>query len=241
MKTIAEKLGTNTVHLWTVSLDVSESSVLSLRQLLSTDEVEKSDRFYFERDRIHYTVCRGVLRKLLSCYLNIPACELVFSYGTHGKPYLINVGDQLNQIHFNVSHSAGLAIIGFTMGQHIGVDVEHIRPNVDTMSIAERFFSAFEFTQLKMLPKELQQEAFFACWTRKEAFIKARGDGLSLPLENFDVSVDPREQPQLLAVRSVPEQISKWYMHQMQPKPNYISSTAVKGSISEVLAYSWSL
>lgn len=232
----AEQLRTKTVHVWTVSLDVSESCVLSMRQLLSADEVVKSDRFYFERDRTHYIVCRGVLRELLSHYLNIPACELVFRYGTHGKP-VIQMGQ--NQVHFNVSHSAGLAIIGVTKGQHIGVDVEHIRPGLDTMSIAQRFFSTSEFTQLKMLPEELQQEAFFACWTRKEAFIKARGDGLSLPLENFDVSVDPREQPQLLAVRSLAEEVSEWCMYQMQPQPNYVGAVAVKGLVSEVSVYSW--
>lgn len=237
LSSFAEQLRAKTVHLWIVSLDVSESCVLSMRQLLSADELVKSDRFYFERDRTHYTVCRGVLRELLSRYLNIPACELVFSYGTHGKP-VIQMGH--NQVHFNVSHSAGLAIIGVTKGQHIGVDVEHIRPGLDTMSIAQRFFSTFEFTQLKMLPEELRQEAFFACWTRKEAFIKARGDGLSLPLENFDVSIDPREQPQLLAVRSLAEEVSEWYMYQMQPQPNYISAIAVKGLMSEVSVYRWS-
>lgn len=230
-------LSQNTVHLWTVVLDATEYSVNKLRQLLAEDELAKSDRFHFEGDREHYIICRAVLRQLIGQYVNIPPEQVVFSYGTYGKPYLCETTTDLHDLRFNVSHSKGLAVMAFAKGQDIGVDVEQIHQNLDIVSIAQRFFSAYEVVQLQMLPLDLQQEAFFACWTRKEAFLKARGDGLSFPLEDFDVSVDPREAPKLLATQLAPEEVSRWYMYQMIPNFNYISTLAVEGYVKEVISY----
>lgn len=226
-----------TVHLWTIDLDTTKSIVSKFRQYLSTDECAKSDRFYFEHDRMHYIVCRGALRQLSAAYLSVSPHDITFSYGKYGKPYLTLTFDLFHSLSFNVSHSGSLAVIAFAKDQNIGVDIEQIRKDMDTLSIAERFFSFAERAQIKMLPNHLQQEAFFTCWTQKEAFIKARGDGLSFPLKDFDVSVDPREAPQLLAVRCGLEEIPLWSMRRLTPAPNYIGALAIEGYIDTVNLY----
>ena len=223
------------IHLWAVDLDVAESSVSRLRQILATEELAKSDRFVFERDRKRYIVCRGVLRQLIGTYLDIAPQQVIFSYGKHGKPYLCQTINYANDLKFNISHSENLAVMAFVIGQEIGVDVEKNHDKLDTSSIAERFFSNYEVAQLQMLPQYLHQEAFFACWTRKEAFLKARGDGLYFSLQDFDVSVDPRKKPRLLAVQSAPEEVMRWQMHQIIPAPDYISTLAVEGGAKEVI------
>ena len=151
-----------------------------------------------------------------------------FVYGPHGKPELASDGGETG-LRFNVSHSHGLALYAITRHREIGVDVERIRPEVASETIAEHFFSPREVAVLRALPATLQATAFFACWTRKEAYIKARGDGLSLPLDQFAVSLAPGEPAALLYTAWDAQEAARWALHDLASGPGYRAAVAVTG------------
>jgi 4'-phosphopantetheinyl transferase len=190
------------VHVWRVALDVSTAQVERLRRLLSSDESQRADRFHLARDRRRFIVARGLLRLILSRYLQLHPSTLQFAYTAFGKPFLAQ-GTEGELLNFNVSHSDELALIACTRGRAIGVDIESIRPTIEYEQIAARYFSPTEYAHLCTLPLELRVRAFFRCWTRKEAYIKAHGAGLSVPLDRFAVSLVPGEPARLLYTRSM--------------------------------------
>lgn len=200
----------------------------SLRHTLTADECQRAERYIFEKDRTHFVVARGLLRVLLGRYLRQDPQHLRFTYGPHGKPALATDTGGV-ALRFNVSHSHGLALYAITCGREVGVDVERIRPAVAQEKIAERFFSPREVTVLRALPTLLQAPAFFACWTRKEAYIKAKGDGLSLPLDQFDVSLAPGEPAALLHTTRDPQEAACWALQDLAPAPGYRAAVAVAG------------
>ena len=173
------------VHVWRLTLDRPPERFL---ELLEPDEVERANRFYFERDRKHFVVARGFLRLLLGWYLHAGPKQLQFAYGAWGKPSLANEFCE-SQLRFNMSHSHGVALYAVTQGREIGVDVEHVRAYFAGDYIARRFFSPHEVGDLRGLPEDDRVSAFFRCWTRKEAYIKATGRGMSQPLDGFDVTL----------------------------------------------------
>ena len=200
----------------------------SLRHTLTADECQRAERYVFEKDRTHFVVARGLLRVLLGRYLRQDPQHLRFTYGPHGKPALATDTGGMS-LRFNVSHSHGLALYAITRGREVGVDVERIRPEVAQEKIAERFFSPREVTVLRALPTPLQAPAFFACWTRKEAYIKAKGDGLSLPLDQFDVSLAPGEPAALLHTTWDPQEAACWALQDLAPAPDYRAAVVVAG------------
>jgi 4'-phosphopantetheinyl transferase len=216
------------VHIWRAALDVPESQVRSLWYTLTADECQRAERYVFARDRTHFVVARGLLRVLLGRYLGQDPPHLRFIYGPHGKPALAtDTGG--GALRFNVSHSHGLALYAITRGREVGVDVERIRPEVAQEQIAEHFFSPREITRLRALPTPLQATAFFACWTRKEAYIKAKGEGLALPLDQFDVSLVPGEPAALLRAAWDPQEAARWSLQDLAPAPGYRAAVAVAG------------
>ena len=221
------RLGTKDVHVWRASLDQTPAIVEQLRQLLSADEHIRANRFHFEKDRQHFVVGRGCLRMLLSRYLEIPPGEIQFSYGAQGKPQLANA--QLNPFHFNLAHSGTLALYAFTRVGEIGVDLEQIRPEFTGDDIAKRFFSPGEVACLNKLSRDLRHQAFFNCWTRKEAFIKAIGMGLSLSLDQFDVTLGPAEPAELLRTRWNEKEAARWSLKALDVDPGYVAALAVAG------------
>jgi 4'-phosphopantetheinyl transferase len=205
-----------------------EAQVRSLWDTLTADERQRAERFLFEKDRTHFVVARGLLRVLLGRYLRQDSPHLRFTYGPHGKPALATDTDRMS-LCFNVSHSHGLALYAITRGREVGVDVERIRPEIAQEKIAERFFSPREVTVLRALPTPLQAPAFFACWTRKEAYIKAKGDGLTLPLDQFDVSLAPGEPAALLHTAWDPQEAAGWALQDLAPASGYRAAVAVAG------------
>jgi len=226
------------IHVWRVSLAQTESCLQSLQQTLSTDERTKADRFRFPKDRSQFIVSRGALRAILSRYLNISSHILRFDYNPYGKPSLI-VPQGGNTLRFNLSHSRGMALIALTKNRDIGVDIEGINQNFSCREIAEKFFSPLENSVLRSLPEHLQATAFFTCWTRKEAYIKAVGKGLSIPLNQFDVSLAPGEPAALLNVEGNPEEASKWSLIELFPCSDMVAAVAVAGDCWKLHCWEW--
>jgi 4'-phosphopantetheinyl transferase len=217
------------VHVCKIALDQPAGVVGGLRGLLSADELARADRFHFERGKERYTVGRGVLRTLLGRYMGVPARALVFAYNEFGKPEIAG-----SDVCFNLSHSHGVALAAVTRGRAIGVDIERVREEVVRERIAERFFSPAEARALAGLPPGRQAQAFFDCWTRKEAWIKARGQGLSIALDSFEVTLGPGEPARLVATRPDAEEAGRWSLEALECEPGFAAAVAVSGEIGEV-------
>ena len=231
-------LGNNEVHVWRVSLDLKAARVQSLQQTLSGDERARAGRFHFQKDREHFVIARGVLRAILGRYLDMEPSQLRFCYGSHGKPALAQeAGEQA--LRFNVSHSHGLALYAIARGRELGIDLEYLRPQLADEQIAEQFFSLREVAVLRGLPADRQQKAFFDCWTRKEAYIKARGEGLSLRLDQFDVSLAPGEPAALLSSDGDPQEACRWVLRELSPGSGYVAALAVEGHDWQLSCWQW--
>lgn len=227
------------VHVWRASVYLAESQIGAMAETLSVDEQNRAGKFYFERDRRSFIVARGTLRALLGRYLDRSPGRLRFCYGPHGKPALTrdSGGDTLR---FNLSHSHGMALFAIARHREVGVDVELIRPGLAREEIAERFFSPQEVFMLRKVPVEKRVEAFFNCWTRKEAYIKATGKGLSLPLDEFVVSLAPGEPAALLETRTDYREASRWCLRSLAPRPGYVGALAVTEDCAELKCWDWS-
>jgi 4'-phosphopantetheinyl transferase len=232
------RLSNDEVHVWRVSLDLPAPHVQSLQQTLAPDELDRTERFHFQIHRQRFIVTRGLLRVILGRYLNIEPNQLHFSYSDYGKPALIPPPAQ-EALNFNVSHSHELALYAITRNRHIGIDVEYVHPISEIERIAERFFSAQENAVLRTLPQTEKLNAFFKCWTRKEAYIKAKGEGLSAPLDQFDVSLAPGEPARLLNVRGDPQEVSRWSLQELIPGPGYVAALAVEGHDWGLSLWQW--
>jgi len=218
-----QDLSSDTVHVWQAGLDASLERLAVYEALLAEDERERAARFRFDRHRHEYIAGRGMLRVLIGRYLGRLPEALIFSYSEYDKPYLKG-----NSLQFNLAHSGGLALYAFCLNDPVGVDVERERALTDGMQIAERFFSPAERAVLRSLPEEQKVPAFFRCWSRKEAFIKAVGEGLSYPLDVFDVTLAPDEPARLLQIRGSEEEARAWSLNSLDLLPGYHGALAVK-------------
>ena len=222
-------LPSDEVHVWQAFFNQQKSQLNKLAQTLSEDERLKAKCFYFQKDRRRFVVTHGILRNILGRYLNIEPKRLKFFYGSHGKPAIGGLTDG-HSLCFNMSYSHGLALFAFTWGRRVGVDVECVRPMPDAEEIAERFFSSRENAVFRTVPASKKLEAFFNCWTRKEAFLKAVGDGLSRSLDSFEVSLAPGEPARLLSIEGDLKEASRWHLRELVPAPGYVSALAVEGA-----------
>lgn len=221
-------LADNDVHVWQVSLQQPVAVVTALHHLLNEDEAQRAARFHFPADQRRFTVGRGLLRLLLGRYLDAQPTQLCFAYNAYGKPQLAVVGEE-PALHFNLSHSGEIALYAFARHYHLGIDVEQMRANLEWDALAQHVFSPYEQATLARLPASEQLPAFFRGWTRKEAFIKARGMGLSLPLDQFDVTLTPDEPAQLLATRDDPQEVTRWTLSDLPCPAGYAAALAVGG------------
>ena len=232
-------LSSNAVHVWRASLHVSASYLCTLEGTLTADERARAEQFYFQKHREHFIAGRGLLRNILSRYLEKEPDQLRFCYNAYGKPTLTEEADA-ERLCFNLSHSHGIALYALTRGREIGVDIEYFRPDVEAEKLAERFFSPRETAALRALPKHLRKEGFFNCWTRKEAYIKAEGKGMSIPLNAFDVSLTPGKPAALLRTQNHPQETSRWSLQALDPAPGYAAALAVKGHDWKLKCWQWS-
>src|SRR6266496_3484129 len=214
------------VHIWSARVDLAPAAVEHLGRLLNPEESARASRFHFDRDRSAFMVARGVLRTLLGRYLRERPERIRFVYGPHGKPAL--AAEQLSDcVRFNLAHSDAVAIFAFARSVEVGIDVERIREQPDLDDLANRFFSKEEASALRRLSPSVRGKAFFSCWTAKEAYIKGIGEGLSMPLDRFAVSLDPPEGPIRLRIMDAGAPIPVWRLHRFEPSPGYVAAVAV--------------
>jgi 4'-phosphopantetheinyl transferase len=221
-------LAEDEVHLWRVDLEAIRADESRWQKVLSSDESARASRFHFPDDRQRFVASRALLRTILAAYLVTDPSGLRFSYSKKEKPRL-GPEHAGSDVTFNISHSGGIALFAFTRRREIGVDVEQVRRDFDVEAIAHRFFSAPEQRQLDALPKENKFEAFFRCWTRKEAYIKATGEGLSLPLHEFDVSIAARDSDALLSTRPDDSEAALWSLREIPAGLGYVAALCVRG------------
>lgn len=217
-------LADDEVHTWCMPLNQSADAMQMLARTLSVDEQARCARFHFERDQRAFVASHGLLRAILGRYLNIEPSRVRFSYGSHGKPALID-----SRLRFNLSHAHQRVLIAVTLAREIGADIEHIRPIDDMEQIVARFFSSSERVAFCALPASQKSEAFFSGWTRKEAYLKAIGDGLARPLDTFDVSLTPGAPASLLRVESDAGEVTRWSLLALAPVPGYLAALCVEG------------
>jgi 4'-phosphopantetheinyl transferase len=209
------------VHLWSARLDLPSQTLDDCLHVVSADERERAARFHFEEHRRRFVAARALLRIILGAYVKVPPHRIRFAYSPNGKPAL--PGDA---VHFNASHSEERAVFAIAADTPIGVDLERVRPLPDLDQIADRFFSAPESAALAALAPSHRTEAFFRCWTRKEAFVKALGDGLSYPLDRFAVSL--AEAAAVDSVEGDSAKARQWSMYSLSPAEGYVAAVAIR-------------
>lgn len=218
------------IHVFKANLEIGLNLENHFWKILTEEEKKRADRFRFPIHRAYFIAGRGILRQLLGRYLTILPQDLQFEYGPQGKPFLTHFLD----FQFNISHSKNHILLAFSKKNTIGIDVEVINPKIEFDIIAPRFFSKNEATTLLALPIEEQPAVFYNCWTRKEAFIKAKGGGLSIPLDQFEVTLLPEDEPKLLAINWAMEEVENWYLYSFFLEENVVGALIVEGKTEEI-------
>ncbi len=215
------------VHVWRATLDLGPVELQRAQATMTSDERARAARFHFPRDQHNFIAARGTLRTILARYVDRAPAQLEFCYSPWGKPQL-TPGHDADGLRFNLSHSQGLALYAITRDREIGVDLEGVRADFAWEEIAGRFFAPREVEALRSVPAASQHRAFFNCWTRKEAFVKARGGGLSLPLDQFEVSLALGEPARLIATTGDPQEAPHWSIRELEPAAGYVAAIAVR-------------
>lgn len=223
---VPPQLQAGELHIWKIALDRDDGQWQPLMALLSNDEQIKADRYRFEKHRRRYILGRVTLRNLLGGYLDRAPETFRFAYNSHGKPFLANDDSGLR---FNVSHSGEIMLAAFVLNSEIGIDIEAIQQDIDYMGIGQRWFSEQESNTLRDLPKEKRIGAFFRAWTRKEAYIKAQGIGLSYSLNRFSVSMD-ETSPALLEHQDGLQETKSWQIHDIEVSSAYSAAVAIEAA-----------
>jgi 4'-phosphopantetheinyl transferase len=226
-------LAPGVVHVWRIRLDVSDQLAARFEPTLAADERERADRFRTAELRRRFVAGRGALRALLGAYLGIEPALVAFSYGHRGKPSLANPG-----VEFNLAHTDDLALCALTVGRAVGVDVERLRPMDDAERIIARYFTSRECLEFLEHPRAERASAFFRGWTRKEAFLKATGEGLAASLDSFEVSLDAGGA-RLLRVGDDPDAARRWSLVDVDVEPGFVAALAVEGPIEAVFVRDW--
>lgn len=221
------QLDSRRVDVWRVFLDLKPDPVQRMESTLSADELQRAAKFHFDKDRRRYLAAHASLRGILARYLQCKPRVLKFSANEYGKPFLPE-----HSVEFNLSHSGDYALIAVARGRKVGVDIELIREDIELENLAARYFSPREVSELTALSPEQRTRGFFKCWTRKEAYIKAQGLGLSLPLDSFDVSLG--EPAALRATHPNADEAARWSLRSLEVESNYAAALAVEGDGLEV-------
>jgi 4'-phosphopantetheinyl transferase len=229
-------LADHEVHVWRASLVATPDELARHHAVLSDDERARAARFRFEVHRNRFVAGRGIQRQVLARYLDAHPAALRYRLAEHGKPALDGAGADLR---FNVSNSDDGLLIAVARGRELGVDLEAVVPVLDRDDVARRFFSVPENQVYDTIPDHARDAAFFTCWTRKEAYIKALGEGLSMPLDCFDVTLRPGEPAHLLCTRGRPDEAGRWTLRELDPGPGWLGAIAVEGGGWSLRLFDW--
>ena len=233
-------LGDAEAHLWVVALDLVPEKLPGFGSILSPDEQERASRFRHAVDVRRFTAARTSLRRLLGAYTGIEPRQLYFAYNSFGKPELGGEAHAAS-VRFSVSHSADLALFGFVREHRIGVDLERVRADIDVESLAKSHFSQNEFRKLHSMPSDQRLEAFFCCWTRKEAYLKGRGEGVSYGLDRMEVGFSPGEPATILHALDDPDVSRHWTLEHLAPSPGYLGAVAVETDNVTFKCFRWEI
>ncbi len=228
--------GPDEVHVWRVALEGEPRLAERLGAWLAPAERARADRFRFPRDAGRFVIARGRLREILGGYLGLSPERVPLEIGPFGKPRLPDPAHEA--LRFNLSHSGTLALVAVTGAREVGVDLERMVPELASEDVAVRFFSAWEVQALGRLPTAERVRGFFNCWTRKEAYLKARGVGLALPLDGFAVTLAPGE-PARFVEADEPEEAARWGLRALEPEADFVGALAVEGGAGRVLCRTW--
>ncbi len=230
---MAAKLGSDEVHVWAARLDQDAESLAMLGASLCPEERARAERFRFPQHRNRFIAGRGLLRNILAAYLDVTPSELQFSYGPFGKPDL-NGKSATGGLHFNLAHCEDLAVFALTRSGPIGVDVERVRPLEDAEDLVNRFFSPAESAAFHALAAEVKPAAFFNLWTRKEAWLKATGEGIAQSLNKVEVSFIPGEPARLLRLPAELGKVNSWSIVELTPAADYTAALALQGGTPDI-------
>jgi 4'-phosphopantetheinyl transferase len=226
------------VHLWRTSLDLQGATLERLNGALDDGEKARAERFRLAEGRARFTAARGILRDILARYAGLEPAGLQFGYQPSGKPFLL-AGTGPRDLQFNLSHSHGMGLYAVTLGRPVGVDVERVRQGAEFPRIAERFFTAKEAEALRSCAPHDYADAFFRCWTRKEAFIKASGKGFALGLASFEVSIEPGDSDALLGVTGDPAAWQRWRLADVDVASGFAAAVAVERRELVISCWEW--
>lgn len=227
LPTALPTLAAGEVHVWCARLDAHATHLAALAVTLSETERQRAERFQFERDRDRYVARHGLLRQILASYLHSDPAQISFRRQERGKPVL-DGGPDTQCLHFNLSHSDGLALVAVTHEMPVGIDAEWVRPIPDAGQVAARFFSPRENVVLNTVPEGQMLDAFFRCWTRKEAYLKATGEGIADSLARIEVSLEPGALPEVLSVADDLAEAARWSLHNLEPATGCVGALAIR-------------
>ncbi|MBI5099965.1 MAG: 4'-phosphopantetheinyl transferase superfamily protein [Nitrospirae bacterium] len=216
------------VHVWRASLDIPDEQIEKLIKTLSPDERERSEKYHFRRDRQNYIAARGILRNILAGHLGTEPEKIIFSYSPYGKPFLSDHFSN-TELSFNLSHAKDLAMYAVTLKRKVGIDIEYSQQEFQWNDIVERFFSPLEKAELLALPEKDRHRAFFTYWTRKEAFLKAKGIGLSTGIKDINVTLKNERSSYLLRSDYALREDDYWSLIDLNPGFGYLAALAVEG------------
>jgi 4'-phosphopantetheinyl transferase len=226
------------IHVWCAWLDELVSDVPAFVSLLSDSERKRADRFQFDRDYNRFIVRHGWLRMILGSYLSIEPARVAFTYESRGKP-IASAPGHATPFHFNLSHSNGLALIAATRQAPLGIDVERVRFVAEADEVAAKFFSPHEGAMLNALPAEQKMVSFFHCWTRKEAYLKATGEGIADALPRIEVSLTPGQPARLSKINGDALAASRWRLGGLAPAPGFVGALAIKADSFTLSCWRW--
>ena len=232
------RLANAKVHVWHASLEQPADVVQKLEGFLSNEERQQAEAFRYQEHRQSFVISRGILRNLLSRYTNIQPKQIQLKYTLTGKPFLANWGET-KDIFFNLSHTGLLVLYAISWGRQVGIDVECIRPMEKMDRLAGRIFSPKEYSRFQRVNKEARLIAFYNCLTRKEAFLKARGDGIYFPPQSVEVSFEPGYSARILRLAGSEEEAKQWSMHDIKTWDGYAAALVVEGNDYSISHKQW--
>lgn len=226
---VSRGFGDSEIHVWKASLNVPDAQLEALARTLGSDEQERIARLRSQPDRLRATASRGLLRHILAGYVGTPPAELSFTYGPAGKPELLGAADNL-PLYFNTAHSGDLLLVAVGRARSLGIDVERVRPVPRLERVARRAFSETEMQRIEALPGESRDQAFITCWSRKEACVKAIGEGVWSAFSRFEVSVEPGEPARVMSVDGETAAADDWSLYHLEPAAGFVGALAVQGT-----------